>query len=1120
MQRTEVNSSMRWLRIGLAWAAIAGFGISHSRAQSADVTDTQIIVETQEHWAQWSRPEHVLDLVDGQVRPHFFRHVYNILAEDQASFRRPIDAPRIRGADRTIRTVDRTPVIDREGKLKLAEEKIGKYLDQDFGRIPSDVTRIVLAGDLFTITDTTMNGDKEVALALRNERTGVRSRQTFETKSKEQFPEYAYFVRPGISRAGSNVDSAAYILDGDPSTYWEPDLADTSDNWWVEIDLGRVVVVEKVVLHFVDEAEGDPFRQFRVLASPEQRVLLTEESEFGSTNEYQWGNFSVVGGTIAPNTEQRVFELTAQGEPRFVQPGTDPSWTGRLVETIRVLVTDSKRFRGRQVTPAAWEALPAGERGEIVYYIRDEAGFEEPVAQEIYESLGPQRQGRQEYYVRERPRLSEVEVWGWGDNLSPGVLGPGGAVDMTGPYKAGSGFDADFGSSFRFLVWSPYVSDRAVMTVDLGALMWLDNIRVASAMGISRKDGTFIEGYIVRGSDGSRDATGALKWRRVSPREREDNLINQFVFISDIYDPPVKLRYLEMRNTTTNYRAGGYSFELGELLMYSAGYVAEASITSGFIRLPGPRNLGAIRWSPDPEQQPPGTEVEIRTRTGDLLVENIRYLTSTGIDKKTFEEWDELPPKFRGPIDTSFAVGSGWSAWSRPNLQPGDHVTSPSLRQFMQIEARLITHDRQKAATLSSIEVEMFDPVARSLTGEIWPQQATAGLRDTFDIYLNSTFVDAPSGLRTPGFDEVRLQGPAELDLRLVGVRSGTEAEFLQQQPYQVFEPTGEIFASAAGDTLELLERGGGAVGFRMPALMQSAPAELVPKRYHRITGEGDQVVVGHDGEVMSEAAYGLLPEDERGQILFFQRITDDSGQVRLEKVADFAYDELPAGEQGPIRYFRKLSGAGAEFPFAMQADSPTNTVPGDTLTKEAYDRLPRSERGTTRGGGRLLQVRVAATVFLNTTLQALVRKSDQLSPAGEPVWQQVDGGDATALTEGRGLSLSVPVGGKVLDDVVLTPNPFTPNGDGINDELTVSFSVFQVTADRQVRLRIYRLDGRRVWEGSELARGGAHALRWSGVDHAGLKVPPGLYICQLHLDVDADDSANMTLSRIVAVAY
>ena len=133
------------------------------------------------------------------------------------------------------------------------------------------------------------------------------------------------------------------------------------------------------------------------------------------------------------------------------------------------------------------------------------------------------------------------------------------------------------------------------------------------------------------------------------------------------------------------------------------------------------------------------------------------------------------------------------------------------------------------------------------------------------------------------------------------------------------------------------------------------------------------------------------------------------------------------------------------------------------------------------------------------------------------PRGQQVDAGDATALTEGRDLSFSVPVGGGVLDNLVLTPNPFTPNGDGINDELNVQFSVFRVTTDREVRLRIFGLDGRQIWEGSSKVRGGPHALLWSGVDHAGRTVPPGLYICQLHIDADADD---LSISRIVAVAY
>ena len=258
MQQTSGHSSMRLHWIGLAWAAIAGIPASPAQVESYRISDTRIIVDDQEHWARWSRPEHALDIVDGQVRPHYFRQVYSILAEDRASFRRPIVKPAIRGADRTIRTVVRTTVLDRDGTLKLEEERIGRYLDRDFDRFPGNATRIVLGEDeeVFTVTDTAMNGDSEVTLTLLNERTGARTQRTFEIKAKEQFPAYEYFVRPGISRAGSNVETAANILDGDRSTYWEPDLTDTSDNWWVEVDLGRVVVVEKIVLHFVDEAEG------------------------------------------------------------------------------------------------------------------------------------------------------------------------------------------------------------------------------------------------------------------------------------------------------------------------------------------------------------------------------------------------------------------------------------------------------------------------------------------------------------------------------------------------------------------------------------------------------------------------------------------------------------------------------------------------------------------------------------------------------------------------------------------------------------------------------------------------------------------------------------------------
>lgn len=63
---------------------------------------------------------------------------------------------------------------------------------------------------------------------------------------------YDYVVRPGVSRAGSNDHLKEFITDGFDTTYWEPNLDDPPENWWVEIDLGWVVPLERLRLTFVD----------------------------------------------------------------------------------------------------------------------------------------------------------------------------------------------------------------------------------------------------------------------------------------------------------------------------------------------------------------------------------------------------------------------------------------------------------------------------------------------------------------------------------------------------------------------------------------------------------------------------------------------------------------------------------------------------------------------------------------------------------------------------------------------------------------------------------------------------------------------------------------------------
>ena len=1053
----------------------------------------KIVVDLPDHWRNWTGPTHVVDVEeDGTFKPHFFRRVFDIVAEDRGIYGKPLEEPGIRKADVAIMNLERTFALEDDGSVKVGKktEQLIKFLNRDFLRFPGNESHIRIDGRLFAIVDTAMSADgKEITLNLRNQRTGVATQRDFGAKDKFDFPVYEYVQRVGVSRVGSNEELAGHIVDGNMETYWEPDLDADSDKWWIEVDLGRTVVVEKVVLHFVDEELGDPFRQFRVMLAPQQKVIQSQSRVL---------QFRVVGRTRAPNTDQRTMAFSSEETLGFAESdGGKTEWTGRMAQTLRILVGDSKLRRAREVGEEQWNALDPADRGDILYFIRDTAGFEEPVDQAIYEDLPVEQQGRKEYYIRERPRLAEVEVWGWGDNLSPSMIDGGGSVAFTGPEVAAGGFDADWNTSFRMTAWFDSNPQGNILTVDVGARVWLDAMRLAV---------NSIPGYIVEVADGSRDPNGRLRWRRVSPADRTEG---GFTRAADNFDPPLQIRFLNLRLPGIE-RTSGFFYSLTEVQLYTEGYVAEAPLTSDIVRLPGPRNFGAIRWDPGPDAVPEGAEAEVRTRTGDLLVQEIRYFNKDGIQMKTKEDWDKLITSWKGPIDTTFALGSGWSPWSQKYLQPGDRVTSPGLRNFMQIQTRFTSRDRFKAAEIKSIEIDLVPPVARALVGEIWPGETLPGQVDTFEVFLRPTFISGPATFRTPGFDEILLQAPPGVDLHLLDLSTGTEEELAQEQPLQVFTPTADgTLTDEAGNVVQILSDADDSLWVSLPQLHGNLSADLAAPVYNRITPQGAEVVVGEDGDPVTEVAYALLPEADRGSILYFRKVENAAGSASVEEVAGrTAWEELPLEEQGPIRYFRKLRGGGAQSPFDAL---------GDSLTQASYNALPREERGMVLADGRLVRLRFAATVFLNgTTLKAFVRRS----AAGEGLWQQVDPGNATALTESRDLSIRVPLGGKVLDDLALAPNPFTPNGDGINDELEISFSVFQVTSARQARLRIYALNGELMWEGVAATVGGPQKMRWNGLDAHGHVVPPGLYICQIHLGADAEEARGKTLARLVAVAY
>ena len=76
-----------------------------------------------------------------------------------------------------------------------------------------------------------------------------------------------------------------------------------------------------------------------------------------------------------------------------------------------------------------------------------------------------------------------------------------------------------------------------------------------------------------------------------------------------------------------------------------------------------------------------------------------------------------------------------------------------------------------------------------------------------------------------------------------------------------------------------------------------------------------------------------------------------------------------------------------------------------------------------------------------------------------------------------------------------ISPNPFTPNGDGVNEVVNISYKLLRLTSAVPVAIEIYDLSGRlvrRVYEGEDPV--GEYRHVWDGRDDSNGLVPPGVY--------------------------
>ena len=111
-------------------------------------------------------------------------------------------------------------------------------------------------------------------------------------------------VRP--VRTPSNQAEAHLVADQDLNTWWQPIADDPTEHFWVEVDLGRAVIADKIRVIFPDTEEARPFTFFSVFISPGIGVT------FGGGNRIV---FNRVGRPVNNNTSSVVeFELEMEND--------------------------------------------------------------------------------------------------------------------------------------------------------------------------------------------------------------------------------------------------------------------------------------------------------------------------------------------------------------------------------------------------------------------------------------------------------------------------------------------------------------------------------------------------------------------------------------------------------------------------------------------------------------------------------------------------------------------------------------------------------------------------------------------------------------------------------------
>lgn len=502
----------------------------------------------------------------------------------------------------------------------------------------------------------------------------------------------------GVHRAGTSPTTAAALIDGDPSSAWSPTGSASLSDWWIEIDLGRVVSAHYIELEF--DAAGPAVEFFRIFSS--------------------------------------------DGEPFFSSAGVS------IDATLRYNRRERFSFNEDHTVRLDLDLAP-------VRYVRVQADRLTPGA-----------------------GLAELRVATPGDNLSLGTIDRGGSIEIRSLFGGGDRErqESQFISSLIIdgditSYWGRKEGRGAIpigrFTLDLGALFWIDRMRLlgdfsglptTGERARTRFGSINYLWYQMSGSDGSLAPDGTLRWSPLGDLPESLRNHRDIVHFEESFDLQ-KIRYLRLLFGMTSDALSGVT---AEMQVFGAGYAAEVVSRSPLFDLRSAHNVTAVGWK---AETPQGTAINIRSRTGNQLQQELTYFDKNG-KELTQRKWERLIPSFRGPVDTTRTADDGWSDWSRPYERSGQAFLSPGPRRYVQIETRFLSDDPLLAAQLDALTLSFYPPLVTRTAAEISPAIAIPAkpVRLTYVLHVEPNVNDV-------GFDEIEIT--ASTDMKFETVRRDGE---------------------------------------------------------------------------------------------------------------------------------------------------------------------------------------------------------------------------------------------------------------------------------------------------------------------------------------------------------